>query len=432
MCGIVAMISKSSSGFSYKDSQMFDQMLYANALRGVDSTGVFGINKYGNLKMIKAAQCAAEFQKTKTYSNFSDSIFKDFRVVVGHNRATTKGATTDKNAHPFIEDHICLIHNGTLTSHKHLADTEVDSHAICTSISKVGYKETIPNIFGAFALVWYDAKDTKLYIVRNKERPLWIMDTPTTQFIASEPSMMQWLFSRVYGTTIPEAKYFDTSHVYSWDIKNLSSGYDTEDVPVKKSPPVVHNHHHHYVFPKPQEATHFGNNSSTQFGTKSSESTLGYKYGKEYCFTHDTNTVTKEYVIIKGTTYDDKEREVIANIRVEGMAEEEIDAILASEFLVGTFTGVSVKAGITKLLFNNIAPEPVYVTVNNETLTATQIDHFGSKCSSCNAEIDPSVDDYCFFARVKHCKIKSMLCPSCVENHPILGKRVSQWATINE
>ena len=135
MCGLVAIISKNQHGFLFNDGKLFEQMLYADALRGMDSTGIYGINKYGNLKMVKAAKAAAEFIGTKTFQDFKNEIVNKFRVVVGHNRAATKGATTDDNAHPFIEDHICLVHNGTLHTHKHLADKEVDSHAICEFIS---------------------------------------------------------------------------------------------------------------------------------------------------------------------------------------------------------------------------------------------------------------------------------------------------------
>jgi glucosamine 6-phosphate synthetase-like amidotransferase/phosphosugar isomerase protein len=58
MCGIISIVSKTSSGFSFKEKQMFSQMLYTNALRGFDSTGTFCINKYGNVQLIKSAQPA--------------------------------------------------------------------------------------------------------------------------------------------------------------------------------------------------------------------------------------------------------------------------------------------------------------------------------------------------------------------------------------
>ena len=122
MCGLVGMISRKANGFLYKDKAIFEQLLFNNTVRGVDSTGIFGVNKYGNLIAHKTAQAAPTALRTSTFNEFIGKIFSDFRIVVGHNRASTRGATTDENAHPFIEDNICLVHNGTLHSHKQLAD----------------------------------------------------------------------------------------------------------------------------------------------------------------------------------------------------------------------------------------------------------------------------------------------------------------------
>jgi glucosamine 6-phosphate synthetase-like amidotransferase/phosphosugar isomerase protein len=84
MCGIVAIISKQTNGFRHKDTDLFKQMLYADALRGFDSTGIFGINKYGNLKMIKAAKDAGEFIKTKAFGDFKTDMLMKYRIVVGN------------------------------------------------------------------------------------------------------------------------------------------------------------------------------------------------------------------------------------------------------------------------------------------------------------------------------------------------------------
>ena len=81
MCGIVAIISKTATGFSFKDGDLFKQMLYADALRGFDSTGVFGINKHHNLKMIKSAQPAANFINTKAFEDFKSDIFSKYSAI---------------------------------------------------------------------------------------------------------------------------------------------------------------------------------------------------------------------------------------------------------------------------------------------------------------------------------------------------------------
>jgi glucosamine 6-phosphate synthetase-like amidotransferase/phosphosugar isomerase protein len=39
MCGIVGMVVKPNNGFSVKTENVFNQLLYADAVRGEDSTG---------------------------------------------------------------------------------------------------------------------------------------------------------------------------------------------------------------------------------------------------------------------------------------------------------------------------------------------------------------------------------------------------------
>jgi glucosamine 6-phosphate synthetase-like amidotransferase/phosphosugar isomerase protein len=58
MCGLVAIISKNNSGFFQTQKTMFFQMLVADMFRGLDSTGVYSVNNYGNLKWIKDASSA--------------------------------------------------------------------------------------------------------------------------------------------------------------------------------------------------------------------------------------------------------------------------------------------------------------------------------------------------------------------------------------
>lgn len=197
MCGIVGAISLKPSGFMYKDKQIFNQLLYANMLRGQDATGVFTVDSVGNLDMIKAALPSPNMQGTKEYTELMNLAMRDGRVLVGHNRAATMGKSDEHEfAHPFIEDHICLLHNGTLTSHKHLADVTVDSHAIATAISRDGYKKALPEVHGAFALVWYNAKEKNIYITRNSQRPLHFAVNDDCFYFASEGEMLDWILSR--------------------------------------------------------------------------------------------------------------------------------------------------------------------------------------------------------------------------------------------
>ena len=50
MCGIVGIATKQNNGFTSAEGDMFRDMLYLDAFRGWDSTGVFGVDK--NLSLI--------------------------------------------------------------------------------------------------------------------------------------------------------------------------------------------------------------------------------------------------------------------------------------------------------------------------------------------------------------------------------------------
>jgi predicted glutamine amidotransferase len=176
----------------------FEGLLWADALRGPDSTGVFGVNRYGNVDYLKTKGATDELFRSKEWSSFKDDIYSQFHMLVGHNRKATKGATTDENAHPFVEGNTILVHNGTLFNHSSLTDkkVDVDSHAILHSIVERGFEKTIEELDGAFTLVWYSAEDKQLQVIRNDQRPLFIANTPGAWVFASEDKMLKWILDR--------------------------------------------------------------------------------------------------------------------------------------------------------------------------------------------------------------------------------------------
>lgn len=415
MCGIVGMIAKNASGFSWKDKQMFTSMLYADALRGFDSTGVFSVNKYGNLRMIKAAQRADSFIQTKTYKEFEDNIFTDSRIVIGHNRASTRGATNDTNAHPFVENNICLIHNGTLTSHKHLADTEVDSHAICKSIAEKGYKETIPHVHGAFALIWYDAEVKKLYVGRNTERPLWVLQTKDVDFIASEPEMLIWLYRRHFADkTALVPKYFDTQHLYVYNLDTLAGGYSTEDMP-KKAMPVSTTPH------TGQARWETGDHSSKVVeGVFTDRYKIPYKVGDRVIFEYTASTISNNWCTMRGTVTTGYPFEVTCSIKLTDFSKEEEDALIDdAQYVSASYVGYSVVKGKYVLILRDPRIVEMYTSVDGIEVTEHQIAEAGYCCHDCGSMLDPDMDNYLFWVRMSASgDIKKMLCPSCVDKHP--------------
>ncbi len=190
MCGIVGVITNHSNGFSMDEAKVFRDMLLIDTLRGFDSTGVFGVDNYSNVEILKEASNGASFVQTTEYKAFDNWIIQHGVFAVGHNRAATRGSITDKNAHPFhVEDNIVLVQNGTYKGdHTHHKNTDVDTEAVAHVIHENPDIETaLQKINAAYALVWYNVKDKTLSIIRNEERPLYIAYTPNNSvFFASE------------------------------------------------------------------------------------------------------------------------------------------------------------------------------------------------------------------------------------------------------
>lgn len=419
MCGIIAMISKLDSGFDYKTESIFTQMLYTNALRGFDSTGVFGINKHGNLELLKSATTAQDFINTKAYNAFQKKIFMDFRVVVGHNRASTKGAKTDENAHPFLEGNTCLVHNGTLQSHKHLKDVDVDSHAICHAFNEKDYKQVISeDLDGAFAIIWYNAKEKKLYITRNPQRPLWVIELSSMFVISSEPRMMEWILDRNGNKEKVVSKFFDTTMVYVWNMDKLSKGYSTEDLPEKKPilKTMVQEFNNKFIS-KPHIQNQTKNNTPIY---------KNYYYGDELIFEHDTNTIG-ETVLFTGVSLDANEIAVSASCSLE---KENLTDLVTSDNIKGVIAGISWKNNVPKLIlkFDELEPKKFYTSCTGIFLDEKDLLEHGNTCGSCKKEIDFEKENKKFWVRQDDTKIKVLKCQTCVSKNVYLNKYLGEDA----
>lgn len=229
MCGLVAAITKTKNGFNQFDLEAFKQMLFADTLRGKDSTGVFAINNIGNVGIAKDSGSADKFIESDEYKELDKELYKDGWAVVGHNRKATRGEINDTNSHPFwVEDKLVLVHNGSYNgSHKHLADVEVDSNAIAIHMSKHinDYDQALQKVNAAYALIFYDIENKKLQFIRNKERPLWMVETASAIFFSSEPGLLQWILHRndlkYTGKIVPLEEHV----LYTWELRG-EDGYD--------------------------------------------------------------------------------------------------------------------------------------------------------------------------------------------------------------
>lgn len=220
MCGIVGFITTETARLERDRSKFMRQSLIIDTLRGDDSTGVFAVGHeqlYDDNSAYWYKQLGAghDFVESAGYwENLFDT--KGYRAVVGHNRAATVGGVTTATAHPFQVGPITLVHNGTLTSTYHLPEPmssiflpdkqgldtikcEVDSHAIAYNLAHHDVPDVIAALEGAFTLVWHDARDDSVNIIRNNQRPLHmaLSKQQDTLFFMSEGEMLHMLDRRL-------------------------------------------------------------------------------------------------------------------------------------------------------------------------------------------------------------------------------------------
>lgn len=258
MCGIVAVIRKDSKKSLFKEhTDVFKQMLYADALRGWDSTGIAAVRMNNTVHAVKdACPPASLFHRHEDHEWIHGN-----QALVGHNRFATKGKTNKENAHPFKEDNITLVHNGTLRYHRTMKDVEVDSHAITHSIAERGAKETLEMLDGAFALVWFDTKTNLLYAARNDERPLHLLETEDLFVLSSEQGLANWILSR-NNQKVKRQQLLTSGLIYAFRTNKKDQRYldTTRFQPYVYKPPVHHTPAPYIPPTKTENVVRFPNN----------------------------------------------------------------------------------------------------------------------------------------------------------------------------
>lgn len=184
MCGLVGM-----AGFlEYKHKKMMEDLLFLNALRGKDSTGLSAVSRDREVTTRKMTVPGYEFIEVPVVQRamkFADQLW------MGHGRFKTQGEINRANAHPFEvldgEGDIILIgaHNGTLNNKWEIENKihdkfDTDSEALFNWLVEApDFKTAIAALDGAWSLVWWDPTADSIHFCRNKERPLvyaWTKD----------------------------------------------------------------------------------------------------------------------------------------------------------------------------------------------------------------------------------------------------------------
>jgi hypothetical protein len=182
------------------DVDAFNQLLYADYLRGSHATGVASV-RGKRVEVLKKAWDPLSLMQTKAYDQI---VSPTADVLIGHNRHGTMGDNGNHaNAHPFVFENVVGAHNGTLDRsclrglHGNLI-YDTDSEALYSEINQNGIDAAFSKIEGAWALTYVDRKDNTLNMVRNNQRPLCFAYKKGRSVIywASEVQLLWWIVGR--------------------------------------------------------------------------------------------------------------------------------------------------------------------------------------------------------------------------------------------
>jgi len=195
LCGVYGIIGQ-------KERHAFSMLSMLSQLRGKDSTGVGLVyhNKKRPPKVVKSVggQESLAIDNPEVFDTHKWVLKDDgLLCVIGHNRWATVGDVNEENAHPFHSKHIIGCHNGTVKHHElnHLESYHIDktdSQILIEELSNgKSAKEVIEYVHGAWALTWFDTKQRRLHMCRNKERTLFCARADKALFWASESWMLE-------------------------------------------------------------------------------------------------------------------------------------------------------------------------------------------------------------------------------------------------
>jgi len=378
MCGIVGIITKNKYGFTNNEGTLFTNMLRMDSIRGEDSTGIFGVDSTGQIDLIKADTNGWQFTKCKNYTDFEKRIFSTYQIVIGHNRAATKGSITAENAHPFKENNIILVHNGTIFNQNELdKDVEVDSHAITKALAKADAKTALNQIHGPFALVWFDSTLKTLNLARNDERPLFLIEYEKFWTIASEPGLPVWLNGRNGIKFITQPILIPTEKILRFNLDDLSQGYtELEFENYAYVSPVIPYVSSHYVPPQARNLQVVKNNHSFRQGDS-----VNFKLDD---IKHEDGDI--DYTIFGHPIFN---QEVDENILIKATCKDKnvADSLLASGSGSGVISSIG-SIGKMSVIFISFV-EPRHVDANNNTTTEQDIKlAISNGCNKCKGTMN--------------------------------------------
>jgi hypothetical protein len=248
MCGIYGLFYKAAGGFFPGDLDTLKNQAIVTSLRGDHSSGIAVLRNDGSKRPWIVKTIGDPFnifhnpEAMKEMKKFFEGS-KASAGAFGHGRLATRGEISHRNAHPFVEGHITLVHNGTINAGLDMKQeceegkqVDVDSHALAIEMSKIGVREALAKVNGAFAIIAHDQKEKCVYFARNKERPLHYLDHNTRLMVMSEFGALTYLGWREtkYQANSLRAdlfKEFKENILYKYDLTKFTL---TEEGPIKE------------------------------------------------------------------------------------------------------------------------------------------------------------------------------------------------------
>ena len=180
MCGIVGIISHEPV------SDRLIRGLKELEYRGYDSAGIATLVK-GNIHLRRAQG------KLKALQTLVKEKPLQGNLGIGHTRWATHGVPSEDNAHPHMNDHVAVVHNGIIENFAHIknelsqkghifksqTDTEVIVHLLSDFLSQglsplESLRKTLSQLKGAFALAIIFENYDNLILVARRGSPLVI------------------------------------------------------------------------------------------------------------------------------------------------------------------------------------------------------------------------------------------------------------------